>query len=164
MSLWDEWDIETEKQWEKFIELDGIGEKLTPEEFKKEMETERERILGIIDSGFLSQASIGLKGAVNYFIVNDMAYGGICDKCGSDGIVILIMDQNYTDNLEEKIWAPGLETYMAMHIMPGSDAFKRMFPVPINPATDYWYCPKCGELHKFKYDNEIGLIYDQDVI
>ena len=73
------------------------------------------------------------------------------------------MDSNYTENLDEKIFLPGLETYMVMQINPEDEEFVRNFPIPINNQTDYWYCPNCKELHKFSFD-ESGLVFNQEVI
>ena len=78
--------------------------------------------------------------------------------------VIYLSDSNYLSGLEEKIFIPYFKTYYALNIQPESATFAENFPIPVNYKTDYWYCPYCNELHKFKYDEELGLLYDQEVV
>lgn len=158
-----------EEIWGKINDLDGITMKYSLEQFYKEMQNkgERQRVMDILNSGRLSSstvASIFSPGITNYFIINDVGYGQVCHKCGSSGYVLLILDDNYKCNLDNKVFTPCLESYFTLKVPLNSDWFIRMFPVPINPKTDYWYCPYCNEIHKFKYDRNIGLRFDQDII
>lgn len=153
--------------WKKFIKADGITKAFGVKDFYAEMQLERGRVTSIIESGLLCSSTVaGLftPGAANYFILNDLASGGICEKCGSSGIVVLLMDQDYDDNLDEKVFLPSYETYYACKIDPKSSDFMSNFPVPINHNTDYWYCPYCNEVHKFNYSDDFGLEYDQEVL
>lgn len=190
--LWDRFDKQKENIWKNFIAMEGIKVEYTVDEFIKEMEDKENlsRIKSILKSK-ISQITIGSKeqfnkdeyeeaiknlnyskiskmfgndGVCNYFIINDIGYGGICDKCGTDGIVVLLNDKNYIENLDKKIWLPSLETYMSLKINPEDEEFFRNFPIAINPNTDFWYCPNCKELHKFNYDNQLGLTFDQEVL
>ena len=33
-----------------------------------------------------------------------------------------------------------------------------------NKDTDLWVCQTCKEVHKFKYDNELRVLFDQEVL
>lgn len=59
---------------------------------------------------------------------------------------------------------PTFNAYYFLGIKPNDIEFLYNFQVPINYKTHYWYCPHCNELHKFKYDYDIGLIFDQEVV
>jgi hypothetical protein len=154
--------------WMDFINKNEITKKLLPKEFYIEMQNERSEILEKLKYGTLScrvYADESKSTYSNYFVVNDIRYGGICNKCNTDGIVLLINDENYKSHLyDKKIFIPGLETYFTRKINPKSEIFRRIFPVPVNPDTDYWYCPNCNELHRFKYDSIFGLLFNQEVI
>lgn len=153
--------------WIKYIRLDGITQRLTPEEFYAEMQSERNWVLEIIKSGIVSNFTTAdsLEGGLkNYFIINDLGEGVVCEKCRSTGAVILLMDENYLDNLENKVFRPSFETYYIKRIQPESDEFVRMFPVPVNAESDYWYCPRCNQLHRLGYTENKKVIYDQKAI
>ena len=156
------------ERWVDFIKTSKITKRLSPKEFYIHMQTERNKIIEKLKNGTLScriYADDSKNNYLNYFVVNDIGYGGACSKCKTDAIVLLIMDENYESGLyNKKIFIPSLETYFTLKINPESEIFKRSFPVPVNPDTDYWYCPNCNELHKFKYDKFIGLRFNQEAI
>ena len=159
------WDDKSEELWKRFIEMDGISTNFTPSSFKEEMKKEHARIFSVLQSGYLQCPTIGDKGGTtNYFIIHDVAYGGACEKCDSDGIVLLIMDQEYVKNMDDKIFLPSIESYHTKGVSPVSDRFMNQFPIPVNYKTDYWYCPNCEELHRFSYDQELSLMYNQDIV
>lgn len=76
----------------------------------------------------------------------------------------MISDTNNAVNWDEKIFLPSLEYYYDLGI--GADDMKLIKhpPIPVNYKTDYWYCPYCNEMYKFKYDSMFGLKYAQEVI
>lgn len=156
------------KLWESFIVNDKIAKEYTPEEFMAKIIREKNRIDSSIATDRLCLATFNMEfnnmGFSNYFIANDPTFGHICDKCKSTGIVILITDKDYIKNMEYKIFFPTFDAYYALGIKPNDIEFAYNFPVPINYKTDYWYCPHCNELHKFKYDYNLGLIFDQEVV
>lgn len=182
MKYIDELEFFRERNWKNFIKLDGIIKEVKKEEILDVIEEDIERIIAIIESNipcaptieiqglpsikdilsFNSQPGDIKQGATNYFIINDMGYGPVCEKCGGHSYVLLLQDNNYLDNLEEKVWLPSAETYYNMRI--DVDEIGSAFPVPVNPDKDLWVCPICNEIHKFKYDNETGLEFDQQVI
>lgn len=157
--------------WKNIIDKDGIKMILTPEEFYKEMQEEEVRVKSIIEAGILCSPTvidIFTPGFRNYFIINDIGNGVVCEKCGSSGVVVLLLGGDYTNNLGKMKFRPSFESYYYSGIQPEGIDFVRMFPVPINFETDYWYCPYCRELHRFTYDHRkgygIGLEYDQKVV
>lgn len=155
------------KNWKNIVTNDGITLTLDPNEFYTEMQIERVRAISIIESGILcipTLASLFEPGIANYFVINDVAEGTVCEKCGSTGAVVLLLDKDYLNNLEDKVFVPSYESYYVRGISPWSLDFKKMFPVPVNPETDYWYCPYCNELHRFSYDEDFGLCYEQKVV
>ena len=154
----------SEELWENFITSKCFITKLPLELFWLEMQQERNKILDALNNRVLSKPMMNLMGTANYFIVNDLGYGEVCEKCHNSGSVIYLSDSNYLSGLEEKIFTPCFETYYALKIQPESATFAENFPIPVNYKTDYWYCPYCNELHKFKYDEELGLLYDQEVV
>jgi hypothetical protein len=154
----------SEELWKNFITSKGISGKLPPELFWLEMQLKRNRIMNTLKSGVLSKPMENMMGTANYFIVNNLARGEVCEKCHNSGIVIFLSDSDYLSGMEEKIFIPCFETYYALKIQPEGHVFAENFPIPINCETDYWYCPHCNELHKFRYDEELGLEYDQEVI
>jgi hypothetical protein len=154
----------SEELWKNFITSKGINGKLPPELFWLEMQLERNRIINTLKSGVLSKPMENMLGTANYFIVNNLGNGEVCEKCHNSGIVIYLSDTNYLSGMEEKMFIPCFETYYALNIQPEDGVFAENFPVPINCENDYWYCPYCNELHKFGYDEETGLEYDQEVV
>jgi hypothetical protein len=154
----------SEELWKNFITSKGINGKLPPELFWLEMQIRRNAIINTLKSGVLSKPMVNMMGTANYFIVNNLGNGEVCEKCHNSGIVIYSSDSNYLSGMEEKMFIPCFETYYALRIQPESPVFAENFPIPINYKTDYWYCPYCNELHKFGYDEETGLEYNQEVV
>jgi hypothetical protein len=154
----------SEELWKNFITSKGINGKLPPELFWLEMQIRRNAIINTLKSGVLSKPMVNMMGTANYFIVNNLAHEEVCEKCHNRGIVIFLSDSDYLSGMEEKIFLPCFETYYALNIQPEDGVFAENFPVPINCENDYWYCPYCNELHKFGYDEETGLEYDQEVV
>lgn len=163
-------DRQIRENWIRYMELDGIGKRYSLEEFYAEMQSDfanRKRAMNLIEAkvpSTLTIASLLKGGMTNYFIVSDVCEGVTCEKCNSFGAIILLLDKGLKSNLENKVFLPALEYYYVLGIEPESDELLRHPPVPINPDTDYWYCPYCNEMHKFNYDNKKGLIYDQEVV
>lgn len=154
----------SEELWKNFITSKGINGKLPPELFWLEIQFRRNEIISALNSGVLSKPMVNLMGTANYFIVNSLLHEEICKKCHNRGIVVFLSDSDYLSKMEEKIFLPCFETYYVLNIQPEDDVFAENFPVPINYKTDYWYCPYCNELHKFGYDEETGLEYDQEIV
>ena len=98
----------------------------------------------------------GLK--TNVFIINDLAYGGICDGCGTDRIIVIV-NSRPLDDLDKKLFVPSYETYMAKRLLPSDHRYMNEFPVAVLPEVDQWYCPKCNQLHTFRYNENFGLLY-----
>ena len=192
MKYIDELETFRENNWINFIKCDGIIKEANKDNILKIIDEEYSRILDIIKSRLPSLPTITMSGgifdkiknskgkelnlfdmtsssdteikssAVNYFIINDIGCGEVCEKCGSSSYVLVLEDENYLKDLDKKVWLPSSETYYNLQI-PISD-IGIAFPVPANPDTDLWVCPICKEVHKFKYDNEIGLLFDQEVL
>ena len=166
----DYFDTQVEKNWLNYINLDGITKRYSAKEFYEEMQndpSERVRAINLINSKVLSTLTIGSLfngGFTNYFIICDPAYGIICDKCNSYGAIVLLLDQNLKSNFENKVFLPVGENYI--NFSPNLYSFILLhYPaIPVNYKTDYWYCPYCNELHRFEYDSDYGLMYDQDVV
>ena len=168
LSLLEKYDKKSKEVWESLVNKDKITKRLTPKEFMEAMSIEEQRVKSILtESDILRTATLNLPegGLVNYFIVQDFAAGEICEKCKSVGVVLLIMDEDYLSGLyDKKVFIPSIETYHSLGVMPNSLDFAKYSPIPINYRTDYWYCPFCKELHCFSYDNELGLMFNQQVI
>lgn len=188
----DELETFRENNWINFVKRDGIIKEANKDNILKIIDEEYSRILDIIKLRLPSTPTITMSGgifdkiknskgeglnlfdmtsssdteikssAVNYFIINDIGYGEVCEKCGGSSYVLVLEDENYLKDLDKKVWLPSSETYYNLQI-PISD-IGIAFPVPANPDTDLWVCPTCKEVHKFKYDNEIGLLFDQEVL
>lgn len=188
----DELETFRENNWINFIKCDGIIKEANKDNILKIIDKEYSRILDIIKLRLPSFPTITMYGgildkiknskgeelnlfdmtsssdteikssAVNYFIINDIGYGEVCEKCGSSSYILVLEDENYLKDLDKKVWLPSSETYYNLQI-PISGIGKS-FPIPANPDTDLWVCPTCKEVHKFKYDNEIGLLFDQEVL
>lgn len=158
------------ENWSNIMRMDGITSCYTVQEFYAEMQAhkeERDRAKTLIESKIPSTITVGSMfngGIRNYFIINDMCYGAVCEKCNSTGAVILISDTNNAVNWDEKILLPSLEYYYALGIGVDDIELIKHQPIPVNYKTDYWYCPYCNEMHKFKYDGMFGLKYDQEVM
>jgi len=182
------------KNWEMNIGECECGVKIryTPEEFLKRVPDDEIRINGIINSGILSQWSIGLckknengykefipnpdnfnfldlltgtpvnTTYYNYFIINDPAYGGACDVCGSNSYIVLLAEPEKDIDYDRTIWLPSLETYITCSQrwnIKIENLLGKYPPVPVNPWKDFWYCTKCKVLKKFGYDDETGLVF-----
>ncbi|PRR85505.1 hypothetical protein [Clostridium luticellarii] len=164
MSYIDEFEEVMQSIWRNFIEKDGIISKFNKSNILDEIEKEMDRIDTIKKSNVPAVATAiidnGKSGAANYFIINDLGYGDVCEECGSSLYILLLQSQNYLEDLDNRIWVPSAETYLALHIPIGNMA--RYFPVPINTEKDLWVCPYCKEIHNFKYDRDVGLLYNQD--
>lgn len=157
------------KNWVRYMELDGITRDYSLEEFYAEMQNSfenRKRAMYLIEARIPNTLTIGslLKGGLtNYFIISDACAGGVCKKCNSLGAIILLLDKDLKSNLEDKVFLPGLEYYYSLGIQPHSEELLRHPPVPVNPDKDFWYCPYCNEMHRFEYDDRLGMIYEQEV-
>ena len=188
----DELETFRENNWINFVKSDGIIKEANKDNILKIIDKEYSRILDVIKLRLPSLPTITMYGgildkiknskgeelnlfdmtsssdtkikssAVNYFIINDIGYGEVCEKCGSSSYILVLEDENYLKDLDKKVWLPSSETYYNLQI-PISD-IGIAFPIPANPDTDLWVCPTCKEVHKFKYDNEIGLLFDQEVL
>lgn len=102
------------------------------------------------------------KGFVNCFYINDSLCGKVCEQCGATEFIVLLMDDDYT-SMDGKSFIPCVDVYNSNQIDFDSEDFNMQFPVPINHETDYWYCINCEKFHRFGYDTEQGLYYDQTV-
>lgn len=188
----DELETFRENNWINFVKSNGIIKEANKDNILKIIDKEYSRILDVIKLRLPSLPTITMYGgildkiknskgeelnlfdmtsssdtkvkssAVNYFIINDIGYGEVCEKCGSSSYILVLEDENYLKDLDKKVWLPSSETYYNLQI-PISD-IGIAFPIPANPDTDLWVCPTCKEVHKFKYDNEIGLLFDQEVL
>lgn len=161
---------QAKKNWIKYMELDGITDFYTLEEFYAEMQSDinnRIRAINLIEAKIPSTLTLGslLKGGMtNYFIISDLYQGIVCKKCNASGSIILLLDKAFKSNLNKKILLPSLEYYHALGIGPKDIEFVMHPPIPVNYTTDYWYCPYCNEMHRFTYNNKLGLMYDQEVV
>ena len=151
------------EHWKRFIEEDGISFMIPPDYFMETMDIEynRNKVKMALATGIPIISNKEQGEFLNFFTFNDIAYGEICEKCKSCGGVILLQDENFAENLEEKFPVPSIELYYVLKIMPYTDDFIGLLPVPVNPATDYWYCPFCHELREFGYSKDIGMYYKQ---
>lgn len=143
------WAAFTKKGFNKIIKSDRIRQFLTYDS--------KFAIANGIDLISSNLATLsGLK--TNVFIINDLAYGGICDGCGTDRIIVIV-NSRPLDDLDKKIFVPSYETYMAKRILPSEHRYMNEFPVAVLPDVDQWYCPKCNQLHTFRYNESFGLLY-----
>ncbi|HHX61998.1 MAG TPA: hypothetical protein GX707_15015 [Epulopiscium sp.] len=158
------------ENWLRYMESDGIGKRYSLEEFYAEMQSDygdRQRAIDLIEArvpSTLTVANMFEGGITNYFIISDIGNGVICEKCNSIGGVVLLLDENLTSNLNNKIFVPSMETYCNLAIEPESDELLRYPPVPTNANTDYWYCPYCNEMHKISDYKKTREVYDQEVV
>lgn len=170
MGYFEEIDKEARKNWLKYMETDGITDYYTLEEFYAEMQSDinnRKRAISLIEAGVPSTITIGSLfhgGMTNYFIVSDKCQGIVCKKCNSSGSIILLLDNDLKSNLDKKVLLPALEYYYVLGIKADDIELVKNPPIPINPNTDYWYCPYCNEVHRFNYNKIFGLMYDQETI
>lgn len=100
----------------------------------------------------------------NVFFINDFSQGIICEKCGINYTIILKSKVDFIDDINSVIFLPSTESYIVNKIFPASEKYNMQPQIPINYKEDFWYCPKCKKLHKFKYDKEIGLVFDQKAV
>lgn len=152
--------------WTEAIQKKGISSMFDSLTFTRIMRKEKPQIQAAIEEGNICTPSIGDMhgGMTNYFVINDYTHGEVCEKCGTSGVVVLLMDPDFTENLDKKVFLPGADNYEARNILIENNEFSKTFPVPVNSDTDYWWCCNCDELHRFNYDQENGLIYDQGVV
>lgn len=155
------------RNWKRLVQQNSMIRELSPEEFYKEMQTERQQIIKTIEAGAICSPSIeveGKPGKANYFIINDIGEGTVCEKCGHTGAVVLLMDKKRLKKLDMKVYRPSFETYYNLGIDPSDSGLESMFPIPVNYKKDFWYCPYCNELHRFSSKDNIHVEYDQRII
>lgn len=191
MNYIEQFEATRERIWKDFIRLDGIKEEISKKDILNILSEDKVRIQGIINAGLPCTPTVVLKSkfpldelkksmesggfseavpegylmrscVTNYFIVNDLGYGAVCEKCSGRSYIVLLQDKDYTENLDRKVWLPSIETYYSLNI-PVDDIGSR-FPIPVNPEKDLWICPTCNEVHSFGYDGNFGLIFDQEAL
>jgi len=100
----------------------------------------------------------------NAFVINDLAEESVCEKCGNTWIVLLLAKRaNYSKNLDKRVFLPSLETYIKAGIKTDDPMLSKAFRIPVD-QNDFWYCPYCNEIHRLKYHEKVGLLYDQEVL
>ena len=150
-----------EKYWKHFINEYGIQINLGPESLYQAMDkhTNRDKVKKMLNNGIPIVANKHMNMFTNFFTFYDPAHGIVCDKCLSLGGIVLLMDDNFTENMDIKIPIPSIELYYSIGIKPYTKEFMGILPVPGNPFTDFWYCPFCHELREFGYSREIGMYF-----
>ncbi|GFN35664.1 hypothetical protein [Tepidimicrobium xylanilyticum] len=76
--------------WENFITSKCFITKLPLKLFWLEMQQERNKIIDMLNNRALSKPMMNLMSTTNYFIINDLGYGEVCEKCYNSGIVIYL--------------------------------------------------------------------------
>lgn len=155
--------------WQDFMQKTGINFRYNREQFLAEMAKpdNRQRLTDLQEIKMPCQATILLdmdtftSSAANYFLISDAGYGTVCRKCGGKSLVALLLDDQYLNRLTEKFWLPGIKAYAENYLL-SREALWHCFPVPVNPATDLWYCPQCRELHRFAKGPGADVNFDQD--
>lgn len=147
--------------WIGFMNHLGIKKVINDNEIKDYIKGKVNYISTFIKHGIVSAPIMeSEKGTTNLFLVNDVAYGSVCEKCGKSLAVIIKKDFKCDDDtLNNCVFVPSPEYFIANRIMPLDEKYVDNLPIPINPKQDMWYCPICEEIHSFTYDSEIGLCY-----
>lgn len=149
------------KLWLGFVKKYKLDRKVTEGDIKYFTAMNKEYIIGAIASGVLSFPIVtGPNRTSNVFIVNDLAYGPICEKCNST-FVLVIKDtfENDEEELKSLTFVPSYEIYIQNKLMPFDEQVLRHIHVPINHERDKWFCPICEKVHSFEYGQESGLSY-----
>jgi hypothetical protein len=152
---------ETEKRlWVAFVKSLKF-EMIPVTEMKRFTAANKNYIMTAINGGWLSvPVMLDKDVSTNVFIVNDKAYGVICERCDSS-LALMIKNELETDPglLNDMVFVPAKEIYISNKISPFDEFYLNQIPIPINPDKDKWYCPTCNTLHDFKYDKDLGLMY-----
>lgn len=149
------------KLWIAFVKRFKDKEKISYLEIESFTDRNFNYIANAIKQGYLSvPILVGKDRPSNVFLVNDKAYGKTCEKCNSS-LALIIKNEFETDvtKLNNMVFLPSIEIYIANNVTPFDEFFLKQIPVPINPDKDKWYCPFCKTVHDFKYDKDIGLTY-----
>ena len=134
----------------------------TPSNYTKILNKDDAKIEKIREEGLPITYNLTLNGfdkkvdMLNYFMINTDEV--VCDRCCSSSFMLI--KGNFNTSLKETVWMPKLETYISRDLL-GMYYFCNP-QVPVNYLTDYWVCPTCKEIHKFDYDCELGLIFNQN--
>ncbi|MTV50437.1 hypothetical protein GJ688_15865 [Heliobacillus mobilis] len=150
--------------WKQFLNRFGMPNHIAPDDILSEMARQKDHIdrLGISKAPCVLMKGPG--GTCNYFIINDLAAGAVCENCGTSNYVVFLYDPNAGENLEKKTFLPRAETYEALGMTPNHPDFMRFHPVPIYPDTDLWFCPNCQSIHRFAVDGDGQLSMVQDAL
>jgi hypothetical protein len=95
----------------------------------------------------------------NLFFVKDSTYGAICEKCGSDHVIVIKDNIDILTSDEEVVFLPAMDNYTMHRIAPYTPEFRLQYPIPVNLNTDKWYCPYCKQIHDFNNNLVHGIIY-----
>jgi hypothetical protein len=150
-----------EEFWKAFINTYGMQHKIEPDRVEIFLRESYEfQSLWIENKYQAHPVTDSRKNTTNLFLVNGMGHQILCPDCGATKIVAIINNPRPMFNLEKKVFIPNKDAYFCENIYPMDSAYVNSFPIPVTPLIDMWYCPICKKLHRFKYDKEIGLVYN----
>lgn len=159
----DWFDEVSNENWITHINYVGIGKVFSQKQFMDEMKR-HPGIINSIDKRLSVAPLLDWRTPSNAFVINDLAEGNVCEKCGSMRIVLLLAKRkDYTADLDKRVLFPSIESYLIAGIKTNDPVLSRAFRIPVN-QDDNWYCPCCNEIHRLKYHEKVGLMYDQEVL
>ena len=117
----------------------------------------------VIFNQFDTQGMLCVKLFNNVYLVDDIGYGDICNKCGSSLIAVYFNEIENDINLDETLWLPCFESYTFRPIENNA----HVCAITSNDfeKSNVLYKSICcnSEWKYLKYDDMLGMTYSDEI-